>query len=139
MNPQSSEGQGRPAPPQAAEQAPAGENSAASPIEGAPAGPETGSVPPVPSMAMPALPAIPLPTVPAIPNAAASDNPATSAQGQNPPIKDDGDLIEKEWVNKAKQIVEHNRDDPHKQSEEMTVFRADYMKKRYGKTIKLNP
>jgi hypothetical protein len=50
----------------------------------------------------------------------------------------DSDLIEKEWVDKAKQIVERTRDDPYKQSEELTVFKADYMKKRYGKTIKVS-
>ena len=51
---------------------------------------------------------------------------------------DDSDLIEKEWVNKAKQIVERTRDDPHKQTEELTLVKVDYMKKRYNKTIKLN-
>ena len=53
-------------------------------------------------------------------------------------VTDDGDLIEKEWVDKAKQIVERNRDDPHKQSEQLTEVRADYMKKRYNKIIKTN-
>lgn len=53
-------------------------------------------------------------------------------------LPDDGDLIEKDWVNKAKAIVERTRDDPYKQSEELTVFKADYMKKRYDKTIKVS-
>ncbi len=53
-------------------------------------------------------------------------------------LPDDGDLIEKEWVNKAKAIVERTRDDPYKQSEELTVFKADYLKKRYDKTIKVS-
>ena len=52
-------------------------------------------------------------------------------------IIDDSDLIEKEWVNKAKRIVEANREDPFKQSEELTGVKADYMKKRYDKNIKL--
>ena len=55
-----------------------------------------------------------------------------------PQVVDDGDLIEKEWVSKAKQIVEKNRNDPYKQSEELTMFRADYMKKRYNKNIKVD-
>jgi hypothetical protein len=55
-----------------------------------------------------------------------------------PQVIDDGDLIEKEWVNKAKQIVARNRSDPYKQSEELMVLRADYMQKRYNKTIKLS-
>jgi len=55
-----------------------------------------------------------------------------------PPVIDDGDLIEKEWVSKARQIVERNRNDPRKQSDELTAFKADYMKKRYNKDIKLD-
>lgn len=50
---------------------------------------------------------------------------------------DDKDLIEKEWVNKAKAIVERTQSDPYKQSEELTMVKADYMKKRYNKVIKL--
>lgn len=53
-------------------------------------------------------------------------------------IVDDGDLIEKEWVTRARHIVTSNRNDPHKQSEQMAVLRAEYMKKRYGKDIKLD-
>ena len=49
---------------------------------------------------------------------------------------DDGDLIEKEWVNKAKAIVERTREDPYKQSEELTLLKADYLQKRYNKTLK---
>lgn len=47
----------------------------------------------------------------------------------------DGDLIEKEWVVKAKQIVEHTAEDPYKQQEELNKIRADYMKKRYNKDL----
>ena len=61
-----------------------------------------------------------------------------ATQTLSPTVADDGDLIEKEWVNKAKRIVESTRDDPYKQSEELTAFKADYMKKRYGKDIKLS-
>jgi hypothetical protein len=52
-------------------------------------------------------------------------------------VADDNDLIEKEWVSKAKQIVERTRDDPYRQSEQLTGVKVDYMQKRYGKTIKL--
>lgn len=55
-----------------------------------------------------------------------------------PATADDGDLIEKEWVNKAKKIIEANRDDPYQQSKELTLFKADYMQKRYNKIIKLS-
>ena len=82
-----------------------------------------------------ALPALPQMSVPA---AAQSAVPAArpGAQPAAVPIKDDNDSIEKEWVNKAKQIVERTRDDPYRQSEELTVVKADYMKQRYNKTVK---
>ena len=55
----------------------------------------------------------------------------------SPDIADDVDVIEKEWVQKAKEIVTQTKDDPHKQSVELTKFKHDYMNKRYGKDIKL--
>lgn len=48
---------------------------------------------------------------------------------------DDADLIEKEWVQKAKKIIERTSDDPHAQKKELSQFSADYLKKRYGKDI----
>ncbi|MCK9641773.1 MAG: hypothetical protein M0R39_17860 [Prolixibacteraceae bacterium] len=56
----------------------------------------------------------------------------------NPAIADDVDVIEKEWVEKAKEIVTQTKTDPHKQSLELTKFKHDYMSKRYGKNIKLS-
>lgn len=47
----------------------------------------------------------------------------------------DADLIEKEWVLKAKQIVEHTAEDPFSQQEELSKMKADYMKKRYNKDL----
>ena len=55
-----------------------------------------------------------------------------------PQIAEDNDLIEKEWVEKAKQIVEHTKHDPHLQSKEMNHMKADYLKKRYNKDLKLS-
>lgn len=55
----------------------------------------------------------------------------------NPQVADDADLIEKEWVIRAKQIVEHTRTDPHRQSEAMNLVKADYLRKRYNRIIKL--
>lgn len=84
-----------------------------------------------------ALPALPQTSVPA---AGAAQGAVPTAQPAAPaavPIKDDNDSIEKEWVNKAKQIVERTRDDPYRQSEELTVVKADYMKQRYNKTVKI--
>jgi hypothetical protein len=62
--------------------------------------------------------------------------PAQAQANGNPAVADDGDLIEKEWVHKAKSIVESTKGDPYKQSEALTALKADYMQKRYNKTIK---
>lgn len=81
------------------------------------------------------LPLPPAPGAPAAQSGAAGDQagqPAITAQ-----VVDDGDVIEKDWVEKAKRIAAAYRADPYRQSEEMTIFKANYMKKRYGKDIKL--
>ncbi len=62
--------------------------------------------------------------------------PATNTDDNNsgqPLVADDVDLIEKEWVEKAKQIVNQTKDDPHTQNKELNSFKADYIKKRYNK------
>lgn len=88
----------------------------------------------------PAIPTIPLPEPPQLTQSATPTAPQSDVSApQNSSLPaDDNDLIEKEWVNKAKQIVERTRDDPYKQSEDLTLFKADYIKKRYGKTIKVS-
>lgn len=63
--------------------------------------------------------------------------PQTSAHATSPTVADDLDLIEKEWVTKAKAIVATTRTDPHAQNDEMNKFKADYMMKRYGKDVKI--
>jgi hypothetical protein len=62
----------------------------------------------------------------------------TSIPAAVPQIADDVDLIEKEWVDKAKEIVAATRQDPYQQNKELNRFRADYIQKRYNKVIKLN-
>ena len=47
----------------------------------------------------------------------------------------DSDLIEKEWVLKAKQIVEHTTTDPFAQQEQLSSIKAEYLKKRYNKDL----
>jgi hypothetical protein len=70
---------------------------------------------------------------PPLPNAttATPSDPATTGL-----IADDADLIEKEWVMRAKAIVMHTKDDPHAQNQEMNKVKADYLKKRYNKDLK---
>lgn len=57
---------------------------------------------------------------------------ATSA---NPTIAADDDLIEKEWVDKAKKIIAETKDDPYRREQEVTKLQADYLRKRYGKEL----
>lgn len=50
----------------------------------------------------------------------------------------DADLIEKEWVVRAKAIVEKNKTDPYKESKEINKIKADYQKKRYNRELKID-
>ncbi len=54
-----------------------------------------------------------------------------------PQIADDADLIEKEWVIKAKEIIERTKHDPYQQNKQVERMKVDYMKKRYNKDVKL--
>lgn len=69
---------------------------------------------------------------------AASSTPLTDQanSGSSVLIADDADLIEKEWVIRAKAIVAQTKDDPHTQNREMNKVKADYLKKRYNKDLK---
>jgi hypothetical protein len=75
---------------------------------------------------------IPLPLQTTAPSASPQTTATTGFQ-----VADDKDVIEPEWVHKARAIVNHTTDDPYKQSEDLTVLKADYMQKRYNKIVKL--
>ncbi|HLC91512.1 MAG TPA: hypothetical protein VJC09_00505 [Candidatus Saccharimonadales bacterium] len=55
-----------------------------------------------------------------------------------PNVADDEDLIEQEWVDKAKAIVDRTHNDPYLQNQELGKFKADYIKKRYNREIKVS-
>lgn len=82
----------------------------------------------VPAVA--AQPLLPTPT---------PQQPAPTAQPAlgTPIAAADDDLIEKEWVDKAKKIVQETRSDPYAQEREVSRLQADYIKKRYGKDVKI--
>jgi hypothetical protein len=71
----------------------------------------------------------------------AVDNTITSSSSQSQTALDDSltaadiDRIEKEWVDRAKHIVAATKDDPYKQNLQMNKVKADYIKKRFNKTI----
>jgi len=55
--------------------------------------------------------------------------------GGTPMVASDDDLIEKEWVDKAKKIVTETRDDPYRREEAVNKLQVDYLKKRYGREL----
>lgn len=52
-----------------------------------------------------------------------------------PLVASDDDLIEKEWVDKAKKIILQTKDDPFRREQEVGKLQADYLRKRYGREI----
>ena len=79
-------------------------------------------------------PALPPPVLPQVTPVSVPSPQTTNAQDA-PLIANDDDLIEKEWVDKAKQIIASTRDDPFRREEEIGRLQADYLKKRYGKDL----
>lgn len=63
------------------------------------------------------------------------DNTSTVASDDTPLVANDDDLIEKEWVDKAKRIISDTRDDPRRREEEISRLQIEYLRKRYGKEL----
>lgn len=78
-----------------------------------------------------AVPILPSPVISSIPQDATVVVDTTAA----PLTANDDDLIEKEWVDKAKKIVAQTRDDPFKREEAVSQLQKDYQKKRYGREL----
>jgi hypothetical protein len=68
-----------------------------------------------------------LPASPTASQAAVSDD--------LPLVANDDDLIEKEWVDRAKKIIVETRDDPYRREQEVGRLQADYLRKRYGREL----
>lgn len=81
------------------------------------------------------LPQVQPTTTPQSVNSSNSSSPV-QASPSSPTVAEDVDLIEKEWVNKAKKIVESTRNDPSQQNIQLNKFKADYLKIRFNKDIK---
>lgn len=52
-----------------------------------------------------------------------------------PLVAADDDLIEKEWVDRAKKIVADTKEDPYKREAAVSELQKDYQKKRYGREL----
>ena len=71
---------------------------------------------------------VPVTTLPAVPV-------ATQPADDNPVVAGDEDVIEKEWVDKAKKIIFETKDDPFGRSTRVNELQRDYLKKRYNKNL----
>lgn len=61
-----------------------------------------------------------------------------STSSTTPLVAADEDLIEKEWVDKAKEIIEQTQGDPHARTQKVNELQRDYLQKRYGKVVGAN-
>jgi len=93
------------------------------------------------TMAPPAglQPMQPLPPVAAQPQLAAPPVPVPTASDQSTvQTNDDSDVVlDEAWINKAREIVERTHTDPYLQSQELGKIKAQYIKVRYNKDIKV--
>lgn len=76
-----------------------------------------------------AMPVLPTPVT-----ATMSDD-AASADVTLPIVANDDDLIEKEWVDKAKEIIATTKDDPYRREQEVSKLQIEYIRRRYGREI----
>lgn len=63
--------------------------------------------------------------------------PIASSGADDHLIADDVDVIEKEWVERAKQVIKLTSHDPHLETKELSKLKATYIKKRFNKDIPL--
>lgn len=60
---------------------------------------------------------------------------ATQPEVQNPVSASDDDTIEKEWVDRVKQVIVETRNDPRAREKAVGALQRDYLMKRYGKQL----
>lgn len=101
--------------------------------------PERSSVQEIqPTVSVHQPPMLPVPSQVAQP--AAQQKPLLNplgAQDDTPSVASDDEVIEKEWVDKAKKIIIQTKDNPYQQERQVSKLQADYLKKRYGKDVKI--
>lgn len=64
-----------------------------------------------------------------------NDDNITTVIGNSPLIASDDDLIEKEWVDKAKRIIADTHNNPYQREHAVSELQIVYLKKRYGKEL----
>ncbi len=90
-----------------------------------------------PAVPEPTKPANQQPVTPATPAKPSTPAAKSAPKVTGPSIADDVDVIEKEWVDKAQEVVKKTAGDPHAEEEAVEDLQTDYLKKRYG--IDLEP
>lgn len=75
------------------------------------------------------------PVAPATQPASDATTQASPSTLATPIVAADEDLIEKEWVDKAKEIIEQTKDDPHARTQRVNELQRDYLQKRFGKVV----
>ncbi len=110
--------------------------------EVAPVQPERQPMPherePAPSASPQQLPPVQQPVALPVPPVPVQPMPAAPAQVQVtgvPDVAADDDQIEKEWVDKVKQVIGATLDDPHRREKEIKQIQREYLRKRYGKEL----
>lgn len=78
---------------------------------------------------------LPTPVVVPIPSVPVDDVSVVTDDIGAPAVAADDDVIEKEWVDKAKKIIAETKDDPHTREREVAKLQIDYLRKRYGKEL----
>lgn len=82
------------------------------------------------AQAMPQMPAVPADSVVVV-----TPGRAQQADDDMPQVAADDDLIEKEWVDKLKKIINLTKGNPYEQAKAVAALQADYLKKRYDRVI----
>jgi hypothetical protein len=86
-------------------------------------------------VAVTATPILPPPVIAPLPTPVVSDDSHLTTDDDTPATAADEDLIEKEWVDKAKRIILQTKDDPYRREQEVSKLQADYLRKRYGREL----
>lgn len=64
-----------------------------------------------------------------------NDDNSSVTTDDTPQVAADDDLIEKEWVDKAKRLVAETKDDPYERERAVGKLQVEYLRKRYGKEL----
>lgn len=72
---------------------------------------------------------------PAIDDAAITTVDSNMAADDSPAIAGDDDVIEREWVDRAKKIIQDTKGDPHQRTSKVNQLQKSYLRKRYGKEL----